>query len=424
MRWGIRGLVMVAVAAVALPVGSGYAATPEAQDRTRNMSFVDALSAIPKASRELADAKALVPPLLVARAQARAVLDEQVNELGVVTALAHDAALARTRAELVSAEAQRVLDEAAWALYSRGGTVPTLAEVLLTSDSPGGLTESLFTRQYLALGAGAVVRSRDIAEQAVDAAARSSAEVLEQRAEQAARVSAAQATLAAASDDVDSALRDVSDARKFYTALMRLTSVDRSAEYGRIKQCGDWVTKLLSRSGFEGEDLREAWAIVMRESGGREDAISVSNDLGLFQINTATWKGQPWFDRKELLTRKYNAKIGFLLSQGGKSWYSWGLDGHGRPDARAYVKAGWTDEHIMRSIVLPYIAWYQAYPCRPSYEKGYPYALPAPRADERPGPNDQFAGDGRQPGRDAQQSDNGTSQLRTARTTARPAPPR
>ena len=406
MRWAVSGLAIAVVSAVvALPAAPAMAATPEARDRTRNMSFIDALSAIPGASRELADAKTAVPPLLVAQKQARATFVEQRVQLDVVTALAQDAGRARTHAELVAAQAQADLDDAARALYSSGGSVPRLAEVLLTSDSPGGLTESLFTRQYLALGAGTTVRARDDAIEARDAAAASSTVALQQRADQAARVAAAQSALDSAADEVDAALRVVSDARKYYTSLMRLTSVDRSAEYGRIRQCGDWVTRLLSRSGFKGEDLREAWAIVMRESGGREDAISVSNDLGLFQINTATWRGQPWFDRKELLTRKYNAKIGYLLSQGGKSWYSWGLDGHGRPDARAYVKAGWTDEHIMRSIILPYIAWYQAYPCRPSYEKGYPYALPAPRADELPGPNDQFAGDGRQPGRQAASDD-------------------
>lgn len=178
---------------------------------------------------------------------------------------------------------------------------------------------------------------------------------------------------------------------------MRITRADRSAEYGTVRTCGDWVTKLLSRSGFSGEDLREAWAIVMRESGGREDAISVSNDLGLFQINTTTWKTQPWFDRKALLTRGYNAKIGYLISRGGKSWYSWGLDGHGRPDPRAYVKAGWTPEHIRHSIVLPYIAWYQQYPCRPSYESDYPFRLPPPRSEEDPSRLNEFQGDGYNP---------------------------
>ena len=164
---------------------------------------------------------------------------------------------------------------------------------------------------------------------------------------------------------------------------MRMTKVDRSEDYGRLKTCGDWLTRLLSRNGFEGEDLREAWAIVMRESGGREDAVSRTDDLGLFQINTATWQEQPWFDRELLLTRRYNAQVAHQLSKGGRTWYSWGLDGHGRPDARAYVNAGWSEERIVGSIVMPYVQWYAQYPCRPAYEKDLGLGLPErPLADE------------------------------------------
>ncbi len=157
---------------------------------------------------------------------------------------------------------------------------------------------------------------------------------------------------------------------------MTLTKVDRSDEYGRIKRCGDWLTRLLSRSGYEGEDLREAWAIVMRESGGREDAISPTGDLGLFQINTDTWKDQDWFNRKQLLKRRYNSQIAHQLSRGGRTWYSWGLDGHGRPEPGAYVKSGWSDERIESHIVVPYIQWYAQYPCRPAYERDV--GLPVP----------------------------------------------
>jgi hypothetical protein len=157
---------------------------------------------------------------------------------------------------------------------------------------------------------------------------------------------------------------------------MRMTTVDRSDDYGRVKRCGDWLTRLLSRSGYDGEDLREAWAIVMRESGGRANAVSDTGDLGLFQINTDTWKDEDWFDRKQLLKRKYNSQIAYQLSRGGRSWYSWGLDGHGRPNAGAYVKSGWSPERIDAHIVVPYIQWYAQYPCRPAYERDS--ALPVP----------------------------------------------
>ncbi|NDA60142.1 MAG: hypothetical protein EBY56_09580 [Actinobacteria bacterium] len=140
-----------------------------------------------------------------------------------------------------------------------------------------------------------------------------------------------------------------------------------SRDYRKIERCGDWLTKLLARVGFEGENLREAWAIVMRESGGNEDAISVTNDLGLFQINTFAWSGQDWFNRELLLTREYNAQVALMLSQGGKSWYAWGLDGQGRLNPGAYVNSGWSDEQI-NGLLDRYLRWYKSYPCRPAYE--------------------------------------------------------
>jgi hypothetical protein len=251
-----------------------------------------------------------------------------------------------------------------------------LVEVMLTSASEEGLVRSLVTRQYLSAAAESQVMAGLSAQEAATRA--------EDTAVQRAvtwRIAGeawgnARDNLANTTRETLAAKASVDRAQKMYKKVMKITAVDRSADYGRIKKCGDWLTKLLSKTGFEGENLREAWAIVMRESGGREDAISVSNDLGLFQINTATWQEQPWFDHESLLKRKFNAKVGLLLSKGGESWYSWGLDGHGRPDAGAYVNAGWTPDHIVKKIVEPYVLWYSLYPCRPSYEKDTWLGLP------------------------------------------------
>jgi hypothetical protein len=307
---------------------------------------------------------------------ARALAERIRTEFSVATDTLHEQTLVRTRAELAAARAQATVDDAARQLYSSGGTVPTLVDVMLTAESEDGLMRSLVTRQYLSAAAGEQVQTGAWAH---DEAAR--AEVA--RDDAAARWSiAASSWNTAASDlktaagETTSALAALDTAQKKYKKLMRITKVDRSSEYGRIKECGDWLTKLLLKTGFTGENLREAWAIVMRESGGREDAISVSNDLGLFQINTATWQDQPWFDREALLKRKFNAKVGYLLSGGGDSWYSWGLDGHGRPDAGAYINAGWSTERIVSKIIEPYVLWYARYPCRPAYEKNTWLGLP------------------------------------------------
>ena len=56
-----------------------------------------------------------------------------------------------------------------------------------------------------------------------------------------------------------------------------------------------------------------------------------------------------------------------MLSQGGKSWYAWGLDGQGRLNPGAYVNSGWSDEQI-NGLLDRYLRWYKSYPCRPAYE--------------------------------------------------------
>ena len=241
---------------------------------------------------------------------------------------------------------------------------------MLTADSELGLARSLVTRQYLDSVGDRMLVENDRAGRAREWAAVSASGATARRDAAVARTSPSPVRAwRRPTAEVQAKQASATGHAARYRMLMRMTKVDRSEDYGRLKTCGDWLTRLLSRSGFEGEDLREAWAIVMRESGGREDAISRTDDLGLFQINTATWREQPWFDRELLLTRKYNAQVAHTLSRGGSTWYSWGLDGHGRPDARAYVKSGWSEERIVGSIVMPYVQWYAQYPCRPAYEK-------------------------------------------------------
>jgi Lysozyme like domain len=340
------------------------------------VTFIEALAAVPAATRALATARQELGQAVVRRttieeaaARARAALDE-------AAATARETQLAAVRADAAAAQTQSTLDGIARTMYMSGGAQPTLVDVMLTADSELGLTRSLVTRRYLAAAGDRFVQWDALAEEARDQAARRHASATALRDTAWTAVALADAAADAADADVDAAQAMVDEARATYRRLMRMTTVDRSDDYGRITRCGDWLTRLLSRSGYEGEDLREAWAIVMRESGGRADAVSETGDLGLFQINTATWRDEDWFDRRQLLTRRYNSKIAYQLSRGGRSWYSWGLDGHGRPDAGAYVKSGWSDERIDSHIVVPYIQWYAQYPCRPAYERDV--LLPVP----------------------------------------------
>ena len=116
--------------------------------------------------------------------------------------------------------------------------------------------------------------------------------------------------------------------------------------------CNHWLAKLLYKTGYRGKNLREAWAIVMRESGGREDAISATGDYGMFQFNKAAWGNQEWWDTELLLTREYNAEVAFEISDGGRTWYPWDIDGKGRH------KANYTSSYVYEK----YVSWYEKYP--------------------------------------------------------------
>lgn len=130
----------------------------------------------------------------------------------------------------------------------------------------------------------------------------------------------------------------------------------------------DPLALVLFEVGFRGDNLREAWAIAMRESGG-DPSIGPGHwayndyDLGLFQINRPAFSGQSWWREDLLLDAHYNASVAYALSNGGRSWWPWGLDGQGRTDAEAY-EAIWTPEQIENMITIPFQKFYRQYPCR------------------------------------------------------------
>ena len=94
------------------------------------------------------------------------------------------------------------------------------------------------------------------------------------------------------------------------------------------------LVALLKAVGFEGQDLREAWAIAKKESTGRPlahngNANTGDNSYGLFQINML---GELGVDRRakfgldsnaELLNPVVNAQIAYHMSDGGKDWSAW-----------------------------------------------------------------------------------------------------
>ena len=118
------------------------------------------------------------------------------------------------------------------------------------------------------------------------------------------------------------------------------------------KTCKNWLVRELKQAGFKGKGLRIAWAIAMRESGGRANAISSTGDYGVFQFNRAAWSKQPWWNTKKMLDRDYNIMVAYHISQHGKTFYPWDIDGKGRH------KGEYTSKHVYAK----YKSWYNKYP--------------------------------------------------------------
>ena len=96
------------------------------------------------------------------------------------------------------------------------------------------------------------------------------------------------------------------------------------------------LKELLTAIGFEGEALKLAWGIVMRESRGgptshNGNSDTGDNSYGLFQINMIGGLGTDRREKyglttnEELFNPVANARIAFLMSGGGKDFGAWGV---------------------------------------------------------------------------------------------------
>jgi hypothetical protein len=97
---------------------------------------------------------------------------------------------------------------------------------------------------------------------------------------------------------------------------------------------GKELKTLLWAAGFEGNALKKAWAIAMRESHGRPMAYNGNrktgdSSYGIFQINML---GNLGVDRKEKFNLKsnvllfdptINAEITYYMTDGGTNWSAW-----------------------------------------------------------------------------------------------------
>ena len=108
----------------------------------------------------------------------------------------------------------------------------------------------------------------------------------------------------------------------------------------QVEARGRWVKSLLHEAGFRNTHLKQAWAIVMKESTGRPTAYNGNESTGdksygIFQINMI---GSLGVDRRakfnlssnnELFNPLKNAKIAYHMSNGGENWSSWDIDSTG-----------------------------------------------------------------------------------------------
>ena len=96
------------------------------------------------------------------------------------------------------------------------------------------------------------------------------------------------------------------------------------------------LKELLKAVGFEGEALKLAWGIVMRESRGgptshNGNSDTGDNSYGLFQINMIGGLGADRREKyglttnEELFNPVANARIAFLMSGGGEDFGAWGV---------------------------------------------------------------------------------------------------
>lgn len=120
--------------------------------------------------------------------------------------------------------------------------------------------------------------------------------------------------------------------------------------------CRNRIARVLHGAGFRGQDLRTAWAVVMRESHGQsldESSPWYSGALGIFQVQTSAHSSKPWWSRAAMLDPNRQARIVYRhMTNKGRNWSAWGLTRDGRLDASQY--GGWSSWQHEAWIMAPF----------------------------------------------------------------------
>lgn len=115
-------------------------------------------------------------------------------------------------------------------------------------------------------------------------------------------------------------------------SMMKLNTLARYHNADKITKTE--LVELLHAVGFQGKALREAWAIVMKESRGNPlshngNRKTGDNSYGLFQVNMIGSLGETRRDKfsleynAELLNPVVNAQVAYHMSKGGENWSAW-----------------------------------------------------------------------------------------------------
>lgn len=121
---------------------------------------------------------------------------------------------------------------------------------------------------------------------------------------------------------------------------VRKTKSSRTKAPADAEARGVWLKALLKEAGFEGYALKQAWAIVMKESRGNprahnDNTSTGDNSYGLFQINMLGNLGPERrakfgiSSNTDLFNPLTNAKAAHYMSNGGENWKSWDIDKSG-----------------------------------------------------------------------------------------------
>jgi hypothetical protein len=135
--------------------------------------------------------------------------------------------------------------------------------------------------------------------------------------------------------------------------------------------CRDRIVRVLHDAGFRGESLVIAWAIVQRESNGRNLVPGHPSwnggDWGIWQVNRGAWGGERWWTESSMSDPARQSRIVYrILTQRGTYWRPWGLSSPHADSLDTSHYGSWSSWQHYAWIWEPFTRYRAAFPkgCR------------------------------------------------------------